>query len=249
MSRTSSKGGGDNGRLGLSMLAAPDWDGDGVGGLILGAPLSPDALGIPVGRVFVLQGLIDSDRDLSTAGAVLVGPDDSTNFGASVATADLDGDGVEDLVVGAHLDRDRAGGAYVFAGPVVGEVPASAAMASIAPAPTDGFLGRRMVGLGDRDGDGYGELLISAHRESPANSGPARVYYFTGPLLGTIAAGAASAVVQAPAGSDFGASLSVGCDATGDGAEDLLIGSPGSEFAGLGSGSVFAVTVADLTGG
>ncbi|MCH8343183.1 MAG: FG-GAP repeat protein, partial [Planctomycetes bacterium] len=108
----------DNGdQFGFSVVSLGDLDGDGVGDLAVGA-IGDDDGGLDRGAVWVLFLNVDTtgpdpvvtikshQKISSTQGG---GPrlDNEDLFGFSVASlADLDGDGVGDLAVGAPLDDD-----------------------------------------------------------------------------------------------------------------------------------------------
>lgn len=99
-------------------------------------------------------------------------------FGSSVAAAgDVDGDGYNDLIVGAPNHSrlaDHAGRAYVFSG------------ANGAPlwvfdgeAASDLF-GTAVAAAGDADGDGFADLLVGAPLHSSRLRNAGRVYLYSG---------------------------------------------------------------------
>jgi hypothetical protein len=99
--------------------------------------------------------------------------------GSDVAGAgDVDGDGFEDLLVGAYLaddiatDAGRAGLFYGAAG-LTATVDATDADASFFGGVAGEQLGNLLAGVGDWDGDGRGDLLVgsSLNSESAAAAG------------------------------------------------------------------------------
>ena len=95
-------------QFGISVANIGDLDGDGVNDLAVGAPLDNEG-GADRGAVHIIfmntDGSVDSTveiNDSTTNGPTLANDD---QFGMSVANiGDLDGDGVNDLAVGANGD-------------------------------------------------------------------------------------------------------------------------------------------------
>jgi hypothetical protein len=160
-------------------------------------------------------------------------PEGQGFFGRSAAAVpDVDGDGREDLLIGAPLDDGGlpdAGRAYLFSG-------ATGALLQTleSPNPEDsGFFGWAVSGVPDADGDGRGDLLVGAIMEDTESQDAGRAYLFggaTGALLQTLES--PNAVQDA----DFGSALAGVEDVDGDGRGDLLVGAPaenrGAENAG-----------------
>jgi len=99
----------------------------------------------------------------------------------SARAGDLDGDGVDDLVVGAWSNSDiadKAGKVYVFSGRT-GLVLTT--LTGRVPGDTFGF---DTAGMGDVDGDGRVDFLISSAWNSAAGLKAGRVYVVAGPKLG-----------------------------------------------------------------
>jgi hypothetical protein len=154
-----------NGRLGSSVAAAGDVDGDGRADVIAGAPQG----GTGYARVWSGAG-----------GAVLfsfLGDTVNDLFGSGVAgLGDVDGDGRDDLAVGASADDDggtNAGSARVYSG-----TDGSQLFRFDGDSASD-ELGFSLCALGDLDGDGGLEFAVAAPADDAgggALSGAVRVH-------------------------------------------------------------------------
>ncbi|NBB15509.1 hypothetical protein GVN21_09095 [Caulobacter sp. SLTY] len=104
------------------LLAAGDLNGDGLDDLIATMP-SPDSENVYTGGVYVVFGsklpLGDDLRyaDLSAGDGFLIAGVTNKIFGLSVSSGgDVNGDGVEDMILGAQYGADFAGAAFVIFG-------------------------------------------------------------------------------------------------------------------------------------
>jgi glycosylphosphatidylinositol phospholipase D len=133
-----------------------------------------------------LERLELSDLD-GTYGFAVHGIDDEDYAGAAVAmVGDVNGDGVDDVAIGARGMGDRAGGVFVLFGRVRGApFPASMDLADLSA--SDGFrldggassdgLGYSVSAAGDVNADGLADLLVGA---PGARSGAGDVYIVFG---------------------------------------------------------------------
>ncbi|UCH87251.1 MAG: FG-GAP repeat protein [Dehalococcoidia bacterium] len=238
-------------------LAAGDVNGDGVDDIIVAAPGAdgPDNARSGAGEAYVvfgspeLTGTIDvgqEQQDFTILGAV---PDDFlANFAAS---GDVNGDGIDDILLGTHMadgpegQRTDGGVAYVIFGS--SELKGTVDLASgegflpIWGADASDWLGFVLTAA-DVDGDGVDDLLVSARNadglgNSRNNAGEVYVIFGSAGLPSKIDIAEEMQDVTL-IGSDpnylFGHSLASG-DVNGDGLADVLVGAPaanGREKAG-----------------
>ena len=106
-----------------SCLAGHDVNGDGIGDIILGTSFGrgPDNRRSGAGEVYVIFGSPDLERSLDLAQAsydmVIFGGDDGDRLGGGVTTADLNGDGRQEIIVVA-VGADGPGNARIDAGEI-----------------------------------------------------------------------------------------------------------------------------------
>jgi len=185
-------------RLGYA-LAAGDLNGDGQSDLVIGAPGQRADQRFGPGAVFVFFGPVNSgviDLAEETPDVTITAVDSVGGLGRSLATGDVNGDGVDDLVIGAPEKagqfRQESGVVYVFFGrrqwPTLLDLGPSKADVEIWGATFFENLGTA-VAVGNIDGQGPMDLILSAPRASgTAGAVSGRVYVVLGGpnLQGTI---------------------------------------------------------------
>ncbi len=160
-----------------------DIDGDGDDELLIAATGASSG----AGRVYVVNGPPIYNLALSSSSAYAryytgVAADDTLGT-ALAGGVDLDGDGYDDLALGAP--GTTCGTAYVITGPAL---PASATLSTSAyDAALTGIdggdeAGDALAGVQDQDGDGYPELLVGATRGSSVKYSSGDVYLVEAPL-------------------------------------------------------------------
>ena len=236
-------GSGNQHNFGAS-LAGGDVTGDLLADLAVGAPLQ-GAAGGNSGAAFVFRGgptLVSASS--SSAQVQLPGAGSGDHFGTSVAIGDFDGDGVEDLFVGAadaRVGGNQGGAIYAFrGGATLVSVSATGASAIFESEVTGDRLGQNLA-LGDADGDGRVELLAGAPQFDLPAASSGRAYLLKGGafLGGSIALRAWTILTaENSSGDGFGTGLSL-TDLDGDGRCDLLIGAPFSNGGAVDSGRAY----------
>ena len=245
---------------GTVVSSAGDINGDGFDDLLISAPWGDPNSVSNAGESYVIfgqsSGLVSS-FDLNsldgTNGFAIHGISDSDRSGVSVAAAgDVDGDGFDDLIIGAYRGdpngTSAAGESYVVFGQPSGFSPVID-LSSLDG--TNGFAingidsfdysGRSVSGAGDVNGDGLDDLIIGAYSANPngrANAGESYVVF--GQSTGFPAAFDLRSL-DGINGFEFrgrdhndksGFALSAAGDVNGDGFGDLIIGAYGAFPAG-----------------
>ncbi len=159
-------------------VATGDLNGDGFEDLVAGAE---QLFNQGNGKAYVFSGPITGTIFASDATAILTGEAAQDLFGHSVAVVgDFDGDGIDDLSVGAPNNATtafRAGRAYVFLGPVAGAIAATDANLIVSGEDGD-ELGMAVAG-GDLNRDGAGDLLLGASQFTDGAPGYAALIFGT----------------------------------------------------------------------
>ncbi|MEZ4238754.1 MAG: FG-GAP-like repeat-containing protein [Myxococcota bacterium] len=153
-------------------LAVGDLDGDGADELIV-SDHDEDV-------VYVYAGRAPTDEPI----AVLVGEASGDFFGYALATVDIDGDGDQDLVVGAPQHDVTRGRVYLYEGGPDGIATTPRWTADGTQQDEFAF---HLGAAGDLNGDGFGDFVVSAPHFGAAATGAVSV--FLGGVGGPVAGG------------------------------------------------------------
>jgi len=170
---------------------------------------------------------IDSVLDLSMHGMRA-----ADHLGLDVASGDINGDGVDDLVVGAPLGDPggllNAGETYIFYGPLgPGTIDPADADVTIYGVDPKSQSGRNLA-ISDVNDDGAADLIVGALTTDPGDGRPGagEIYIVFGPIGPGIVelSTEADIVIEGIAERDHSGSSVGGGDLNGDGMADLVIG-------------------------
>ncbi len=236
-------GTGNNDRSGTSVSGAGDINGDGIDDFVIGASGFND--NSSEGASYLIFGSSDpfaAEIDLSSLdgsdGFSLIGAQNDESGNAVSAAGDVNGDGIDDFVIGAYSTNhghSNAGSAYV----VFGKTSPFDAILNLPELDgTNGFrldgiqqddhVGQSVSGAGDLNGDGMDDLIVGA-------SGSGFVKGFVQVIFGTSSFDAVIDVDETEGlrfdggdGDRLGYSVSSAGDINGDGLDDIIIGAPGT---------------------
>jgi hypothetical protein len=209
-------GEGDNNHFGYSVDTAGDVNGDGYDDIIVGAYHYQEF----TGRVYVYAG--NAHGLSATPVFTITGDGPNIYFGRSVGAAgDVNGDGYDDVIVGAQAYDHWTGRAYVYAGSPSG-LGATPIFTADGEGPSNSF-GRSVGAAGDVNGDGYSDVVVGAPGYGDFEG---RIYVYAGSADGLGAAPTFTATGE-EANGRFGYSAGTAGDVNGDGYDDLIVGANG----------------------
>jgi hypothetical protein len=183
-------------------VAIGDMNNDGIDDLIIGAILKDNPGRSDSGAAYVIYGYdyasgTTIDLTVSSANITIYGESANDNLGRSVATGDINSDGIDDVIVGASGaspgSRGGAGSVYVLYGDNypstmtldLNSQPANLTIHGNDPGSTAGMD----VASGDINNDGFDDIIVGASGADPAggnNAGEAYVIYGLDYASGTV---------------------------------------------------------------
>lgn len=260
----------DGDRFGVSVNASGDVNGDGVTDVVIGAG---NAGADSRGRVYVLFGsrqpfaaAIAGSSLNGTNGFIIDGEGDAgSDFGTAVGTVDINGDGFDDVLVGApslsvpgDVYGTLKGAAYVVFGAASQKNPA------ISVTTLNGKNGFKILGeqafssmgfavgaAGDFNDDGIDDLIVGAPGRAAVSivEQPGSAYVIFGKVKGwspvfdvTTLNGTNGFEIIGAANTDLaGSSVGTVGDFNGDGVSDVIVGAPDSDAGGDNKGAAHVV--------
>ena len=222
--------------LGVSVSGAGDVNGDGISDILLGAFGAGDG-----GKAYVIFGSKEGLKDMKLPpeagkGFTVEGSNQEHLANSVSKVGDFNGDGVDDIIIGAHVADQWRGRAYIIYGkreglPTIIRAPPSAndGMMLEGVAGGDNF-GCAVSGIGDFNGDGLQDVIIGAYA---ANGGRGSAYLVLGnrqnPGVLRISSLSPSRGfnIISNENTQLGMIVSGGRDLNGDGLSDAIVTAPG----------------------
>ncbi|OGQ90158.1 MAG: hypothetical protein A2289_19860 [Deltaproteobacteria bacterium RIFOXYA12_FULL_58_15] len=197
--------------FGATVSTAGDLNGDGYSDLVVGAAAYAGSAGATVLYFGNATGLGEP---------IIIQGETGDTLGASVACAgDVNGDGFADVVAGSPSTASSVPHITMIFGASDGFREDTQAATSSG----NSEFGTNVAGAGDVNGDGFGDVLVSA-------PGDKRVYLYMGAAS---ASGTDATSVSGVTNETLGFIVAGAGDINGDGFDDAIVGASGNESAGV----------------
>jgi hypothetical protein len=244
---------------GWSVSDAGDVNGDGFGDVIVGAPLVGNYSGasyVVFGKAGGFGPTINLSSLSGSTGFKILGAASYDYSGYSVSGAgDVNGDGFDDVIIGAPPAGGFVGASYVVFGKAGGFTNVSLSSLNgtngfkISGVVAGDYSGISVGGAGDVNGDGFDDVIVGADGADPNGNGSGASYVVFGKAGGFAANinlssldGTNGFKISGVAVADeSGSSVRSAGDVNGDGYDDLIVGANRADPNGSNSGASYLV--------
>ncbi|MBM4368417.1 MAG: FG-GAP repeat protein [Deltaproteobacteria bacterium] len=210
-----------------------DVNGDGWDDLAVGAYGNDDE-GADAGAAYLILGRADlTGRSLAGADATYTGAAAGDHAYYVAGPGDVDGDGLDDLVVGSPTARDTEGTVALLLGrtaPV--DTSLRAADATIVGTRASEWVGDAIDGLGDFNGDGFADYVVGSYHDADTLDDGGAAYVVLGSATPSEGELPDVGIAFAGKGANYSTATRVAGvgDVNGDGLADVAV----SSLAGMG---------------
>jgi hypothetical protein len=258
----------DNDQFGAAIANIGDLNGDGIPDLVVGSALNDDG-GTDRGAVYILfmnrDGTVSSQQKISSTVGNFGGDlHNADHFGSAVAgIGDVDGDGVQDIAVGASGDDDGGtdrGAVWILFMNRDGTVKTEQKISQLngqfdALLAAGDHFGSSLADVGDLNGDGIDELAVGGNLSD--DGGPDRGAFFILFLKKTGEVISSSQISQTLGnfpdnlsdGEQFGNAIVGLGDLDGDGVNDIAVGANFDDDGGTDKGALWVLFMSPITVG
>ena len=238
-------------QAGYAVGGVGDVNGDGYDDFYIGT-VERDIPMTNCGRVYLILGKPTGwtkATSLATADASFYGPKNSQAGGFQVGAGDINGDGLDDLAIGAQQYNQSTGIVYLIFGKKTGWANnvnlSTSADASIVGERLASWFGYGVSLDGDLNGDGFDDVVIGAGYDDEAFTNAGQVYVVFGKAAGWkkyFNASGADATFLGEAAQDLaGYGFTAGGDVNGDGIDDMFIGAQQNSESGVNAGQAYVI--------